>query len=166
MAFLVGHQRAHRPNAQAPMIPPKTRSRAPSVLPPAWLALSGPQPGARSLTDVRHHHRVVHRHMHSQGAPGVKDSQLPTRKGGPPDEPARPEMHGHCPPALPRGGPARSPSGISSQSGQHTGKSQKPRPGLAQPEAARPPLVTPAHAPRHAELTEQREAPCWVGACG
>lgn len=44
-----------------------------------------PQPLIHSsLTDVLHHHRVVHRYMDCQGAPGVKDSKLPAERGNMP----------------------------------------------------------------------------------
>lgn len=44
--------------------------------------------------------------------------------------------------------------GPTSQSGQHTGKSQKPSPGLAKPEAARPPQsAQPAPPTRRADST-------------
>ena len=38
-------------------------------------------PHTRSLTDVLHHHRVVHRYVDCQGAPRVEDSKLPDGKG-------------------------------------------------------------------------------------
>lgn len=44
--------------------------------------------------------------------------------------------------------------GATSQLGQHTGKSQKPSPGLAKPEAARPPQsAQPAPPTRRADST-------------
>lgn len=73
VAFLMGHQSARRPRTRAPKTPPQTQKQG-AQRPPAL-------PGAHSLTDIRHHHCVVHCHMHSQGAPGVEDSQLPTGEG-------------------------------------------------------------------------------------
>lgn len=40
-----------------------------------------PNPALLSLTDVLHHHRVVHCYVDSQGAPCVEDSKFPIRKG-------------------------------------------------------------------------------------